>query len=205
MLVLNGVAKKYGRQLVLPPLTHIFEEKSKWVILGPNGSGKSTLIKMLSGALEATEGSIEWHDQPYVIEAKELGLWCGIAAPYVALNPHFTLKETLDFHGHFSGFAKNFEQSHWLDRAELTAHLNKKLGAYSSGMLQRVRLLLAIPSVRPIVLLDEPTSNLDENGVAFYKALISEFAASKTVVVGSNYIQNEYEFCTEELILQKQV
>ena len=70
-------------------------------------------------------------------------------------------------------------------------------------MQQRVRLMLAIGSDRPLLLLDEPTNNLDKEGVQFYQDLIHQFTSEKTVIVASNYIDAEYAFCTEQLILEK--
>ena len=115
----------------------------------------------------------------------------------------FGLMETLEFHARFCPFPKDYDQNDWLQKAGLTAHKDKRLSTFSSGMLQRVRLLMAIANKRPIVLLDEPLSNLDSDGVQFYKELIHAFALSKTIIVGSNYQEDEYDFCTNELLLEK--
>ena len=203
MIVLEGLQKKFGKQHILQSVSHTFETGSKTVILGSNGSGKSTLIKILSGALEATEGAPTFSINNTVIEAKSIGLCVGIAAPYVALNPMFGLMEKLEFHARFCPFPKDYDQNDWLQKAGLTAHKDKRLSTFSSGMLQRVRLLMAIANKRPIVLLDEPLSNLDSDGVQFYKELIHAFALSKTIIVGSNYQEDEYDFCTNELLLEK--
>ena len=203
MIVLEGLQKKFGKQHILQSVSHTFETGSKTVILGSNGSGKSTLIKILSGALEATEGAPTFSINNTVMEAKSIGLCVGIAAPYVALNPMFSLMETVDFHARFCPLPKDFDQNDWLQKAGLTAHKDKRLSTFSSGMLQRVRLLMAIANDRPIVLLDEPLSNLDSDGVQFYKELIHAFALSKTIIVGSNYQEDEYDFCTNELLLEK--
>jgi len=203
MIVLEGLQKKFGKQHILQSVSHTFETGSKTVILGSNGSGKSTLIKILSGALESTEGAPTFSINNTVMEAKSIGLCVGIAAPYVALNPMFSLMETVDFHARFCPFPKDLDQNDWLQKAGLTAHKDKRLSTFSSGMLQRVRLLMAIANDRPIVLLDEPLSNLDSDGVQFYKELIHAFALSKTIIVGSNYQEDEYDFCTNELLLEK--
>ena len=115
----------------------------------------------------------------------------------------FTLTETMDFHQKMCGFSTGFERTIWLERAGLQEHTGKRLSTFSSGMQQRVRLLLAIANDRPLLLLDEPTSNLDQNGVEFYKDLIQHFRGDKTVVVASNFVQHEYDFCTQEISLNK--
>ena len=203
MIVLEGLQKKFGKQHILQDVSHTFQTGSKTVILGSNGSGKSTLIKILSGSLEATEGSPVYTFEGSNVTAKSAGLHVGIAAPYVALNPMFSLKETLAFHEQFCPFPEGFKLTDWLYKAGLAAHEDKRLSTFSSGMLQRVRLLLAVANDRPLLLLDEPLSNLDAEGVQFYTELITSFALSKTIIVGSNYQKDEYAYCTDELLLEK--
>ena len=203
MIVLEGLQKKFGKQHILQDVSYTFNTGSKTVILGSNGSGKSTLIKILSGSLEATEGSPVYTFEGSNVTAKSAGLHVGIAAPYVALNPMFSLKETLAFHEQFCPFPEGFKLTDWLYKAGLAAHEDKRLSTFSSGMLQRVRLLLAVANDRPLLLLDEPLSNLDAEGVLFYTELIRSFALSKTIIVGSNYQEDEYDFCTNELLLEK--
>ena len=203
MIVLEGLQKKFGKQHILQDVSYTFQTGSKTVILGSNGSGKSTLIKILSGALEATEGAPTYSFEAKNITAKSAGLHVGIAAPYVALNPMFSLNETLAFHEQFCPFPEGFKLTDWLYKAGLAAHEDKRLSTFSSGMLQRVRLLLAVANERPLLLLDEPLSNLDAEGVQFYTELIRSFALSKTIIVGSNYQEDEYDFCTNELLLEK--
>jgi ABC-type multidrug transport system ATPase subunit len=203
MIVLEGLQKKFGKQHILQDVSYTFQTGSKTVILGSNGSGKSTLIKILSGSLEATEGSPVYTFEGSNVTAKSAGLHVGIAAPYVALNPMFSLKETLAFHEQFCPFPEGFKLTDWLYKAGLAAHEDKRLSTFSSGMLQRVRLLLAVANDRPLLLLDEPLSNLDAEGVQFYTELITSFALSKTIIVGSNYQKDEYSYCTDELLLEK--
>jgi ABC-type multidrug transport system ATPase subunit len=203
MIVLEGLQKKFGKQHILQDVSYTFQTGSKTVILGSNGSGKSTLIKILSGTLEATEGSPVYTFEGSNVTAKSAGLHVGIAAPYVALNPMFSLKETLAFHEQFCPFPEGFKLTDWLFKAGLAAHEDKRLSTFSSGMLQRVRLLLAVANDRPLLLLDEPLSNLDAEGVQFYTELIRSFALSKTIIVGSNYQKDEYSYCTDELLLEK--
>ena len=203
MIVLEGLQKKFGKQHILQDVSYTFQTGSKTVILGSNGSGKSTLIKILSGSLEATEGSPVYTFDGSNVTAKSAGLHVGIAAPYIALNPMFSLKETLAFHEQFCPFPGGFKLTDWLYKAGLAAHEDKRLSTFSSGMLQRVRLLLAVANDRPLLLLDEPLSNLDAEGVQFYTELIRSFALSKTIIVGSNYQKDEYSYCTDELLLEK--
>ena len=203
MITVGNLQKTFGNQHILQGITHTFETGSKTVILGSNGSGKSTLIKILSGAQEATENPPQYGFDGKNIPSAKAGSICAIAAPYVALNPMFSLKETLNFHDKMCGFTQDIDLDRWINEAGLAPHLNKRIKTYSSGMKQRVRLLLAIASPRPVLLLDEPTSNLDKEGVELYKRLIQELATDKTVIVASNYLTHEYDFCSSELLLEK--
>ena len=203
MITLDRLQKIFGNQHILQDVSHTFTAGSKTVVLGSNGSGKSTLIKIISGAQEATENAPVYSIGGQQTPSAQAGSICSIAAPYVALNPMFSLKETLDFHKKMCGFIEGVDLEYWITKAGLSPHLNKRIKTYSSGMQQRVRLLLAIASPRPLLLLDEPTSNLDNDGVTFYQELIKELATDKTIIVASNYIEHEYDFCDGELLLEK--
>tara|TARA_B100000795_G_scaffold6222_1_gene4580 strand:- start:884 stop:1348 length:465 start_codon:yes stop_codon:yes gene_type:complete len=95
MIVLDKLQKQYGRQKILQKITHTFASNSKTVILGSNGSGKSTLIKILSGALEASDNPPVFTINAKEIAAKEIGLYLTIAAPYVALKSVIHTKRNL--------------------------------------------------------------------------------------------------------------
>jgi ABC-type multidrug transport system ATPase subunit len=77
---------------------------------------------------------------------------------------------------------------------------HKQIRYFSSGMKQRLKLALAIFSTSPILLLDEPCSNLDKEGYALYKELIQKYAMHKLIIVGSNDPE-EYAFCTQQINL----
>jgi len=202
-ITVNNLQKKFGRQHILQNIRFELLPGTKNVILGANGSGKSTLLKILSGALEVSDHPPIYEHAGHNIEPKQIGKYCGIAAPYVALNPMFTLIETLDFHEKMCGFHPGFDRSEWLIKAGLAEHKNKRLSTFSSGMQQRVRLILAAANERPLLLLDEPTSNLDKDGIEFYQDLVATFSQGKTVLVASNHIAHEYEFCTDKIKLEK--
>ena len=120
--------KSFSEETVLSLNDHLIG------IIGPNGSGKSTLIKILSGALEATDAPPSANFTGREIPASELGQDCTIAAPYVALNPMFSLAETLAFHQDCCSFLPSFDSNLWVEKAGLTPHLYKRLSTFSSGM-----------------------------------------------------------------------
>ena len=172
MIFIKDVHLAFGHKKLFTGIDETIGPKDRIALVGSNGSGKSTLIKIISGAVEASNNPPEYNfNKP--VAANETGKYCSMAAPYMALNPMFTLTETLSFHEKMCGFAKNALISEWVEKAGLSKHQSKRIQTYSSGMLQRVRLLMAIASDRSLLLLDEPTSNLDTEGVKFYQHLIN--------------------------------
>ncbi len=109
--------------------------------------------------------------------------------------------ELLQFHHQFKPFINtlNFEQI--LQNVQLKNAANKLIKNYSSGMKQRLKLAQAIFSNTPILLLDEPCSNLDEHGIALYHQLIQQYCTQKLIIICSNDPQ-EYSFCTHKINMQ---
>jgi ABC-type multidrug transport system ATPase subunit len=107
-----------------------------------------------------------------------------------------TAIEMLRFHSTFKQLI--LPAAEILQIVNLQASANKQIRYYSSGMKQRLKLALAFFSKTPILLLDEPTTNLDEDGIALYHQLIKNYTTNKLVIVCSNDKQ-EYSFCEEVL------
>jgi ABC-type multidrug transport system ATPase subunit len=117
-----------------------------------------------------------------------------IAAPYLEVIEEMTLNEFLRFHQQFKPFITAITTTEAIAQAGLTADADKQIRYYSSGMKQRVKLIQAIFSDASCLLLDEPCTNLDVEGIAFYQRLIADYAGNRTVIVSSNDVQ-EYGFC----------
>jgi ABC-type multidrug transport system ATPase subunit len=109
-----------------------------------------------------------------------------------------TATEFLDFHGKFKPFLQSFSIEQILAVVGLHTAANKQIRYYSSGMKQRIKLAQAFFSNTPVLLLDEPTTNLDEEGIRLYHQLIVEHCNNRLVIVSSNDIQ-EYGFCKEKI------
>lgn len=200
---LQQVGKKFRKQFVFQNLTCTINSASKSVILGENGSGKSTLLKILSSAVAPSVGSVTYFSGgPNPIEIAEVPQYIGIATPYMDLIEEFTPIELIEFVKGFKAFNNQLSTSELIELVYLTASKNKPIKYFSSGMKQRLKLLLALTTTNQLVLLDEPTSNLDSKGIDWYQKLIHEYAMNKTIVVCSNAIQHEYDFCTEQINIE---
>jgi ABC-type multidrug transport system ATPase subunit len=192
---LTDCGKRFNREWIFRKFSYEFLPGHSYAITGPNGSGKSTLLQVIGGAIVNSEGSINYtssSDLPIPVENAYRSI--AIAAPYLEVIEEMNLLEFLDFHSRFKPFLKNVAVSTAIDLAGLSASSHKQIRYYSSGMKQRVKLIQAIFSDVPCLLLDEPCTNLDTEGIGFYHRLISEFGRGRTIIVSSNDEQ-EYGFC----------
>ena len=196
-IVLENIGKRFNREWIFRNVSYEFSLGNKYSVLGTNGSGKSTLLQIISGSMTQTEGDIS---SPFLpVSASPL---LSYAAPYLELAEEMTWKEAVKFHGKFKKFVNNFDEEKIIELSGLKSSAEKEIRNFSSGMKQRAKLSLAILSNTPLLLLDEPATNLDENSVKWYQNLIEEFAKEKLVIVCSNYNKEEYSFCQKELVLK---
>src|ERR1039458_4616996 len=196
---INNVGKRYHHGWIFRNINFEFLAGEPCVIIGPNGSGKSTFLQILSGLVIPNEGTVEYSNNNQIIPVEHIFRHFSIAAPYLDLIEDFTLAEIIDFHFKFKKHLEGVNDTLLLEIIDLKKSKNKHLKYYSSGMKQRVKLALAILSDTPILLLDEPTSNLDKKGIEWYQMLIEKYTASRLVIVCSNNQTQEYDFCTQKI------
>lgn len=199
-IILKALSKRFGGQWLFKNLHQHFLSPGGWAITGPNGSGKTTLLHIISGMIPATNGSLEYQVNGQTIDPEALYRQLWLAAPYMELLEELTLKELLEFHFQLKPLTKGFTIEEVADRSQLASALNKPVVKFSSGMKQRVKLALGIFSDVPLLLLDEPSTNLDQAGFKWYQDEISALAGKKLVIICSNQ-PREYEFCTQTLSL----
>ena len=190
---LTNVGRRFNKEWIFRNIDYQFVSGNKYAILGANGSGKSTSLSVVLGSLTPSEGVLTY------LQDKEVSIdrvysQIGFAAPYLDLIEEFTLQETIDFHFQFKAYADGLNAIEVLGLLGLKKSQDKALKHFSSGMKQRTKLALACCANTPLLFLDEPTSNLDTQGVDWYLELIEKFASNKMVIVGSNQ-QHEYGFC----------
>ena len=210
MIELNALGKRFRYEWIFKNLSHTFENGKSYAVLGPNGSGKSTLMKILSGHLTPSAGHITFYNHDKKTDGDAVYPLISYAAPYIDLIEELTLSEIIAFHSRFKPLSKKLSGSN--STAKTTALIdllgfqkskNKEIRFFSSGMKQRLKLALAVCSETPILLLDEPTTNLDAQGVAWYQNLVKDYVLDistqqRLVIVASN-IEHDYLFCDEKL------
>ncbi|MFD2584764.1 ATP-binding cassette domain-containing protein [Pedobacter vanadiisoli] len=194
---LQHVGRRFNKEWIFKNLSAEFSSGNSYAILGPNGSGKSTLLSVLNGSLSPSEGKITFSDTQE-IPVENIYRYISLAAPYLELVETLTLKELIDFHFKFKNFANGLDAKKLIDILGLEKARNKEIKYFSSGMKQRTKLVLACCTDTPILFLDEPTSNLDVQGVNWYRELIKNFGKDRLMIIGSNQVQ-EYDFCTTQI------
>jgi len=198
-ITLIDAGNRFNRDWIFRHLHYEFIEGHTYAITGPNGSGKSTLLQTIGGAVGISEGKTLYRDPE--ITAEQVYKHIAIAAPYLELIEEMTAAEFLQFHQSFKPFLPLCTIPDILAQVGLKDAAHKQIRYYSSGMKQRARLAQAIFSDTPVVLLDEPCTNLDGEGIALYRQLVRNYCRGRMVIVSSNDIQ-EYDFCEKTLSMK---
>ena len=199
-ICLNQIAKRYQQNWIFKDISLDIPSGTSLAILGNNGSGKSSLLRIIAAMQTATKGSITYTHKQQNIDSNSLYKQLSYAAVGMQLIEEFTLSELLSFHFSFK------KSIHQLTVAEIISILDMKnvqsklVGDFSSGMKQRVKLAQAIFTDAPLLLLDEPCSNLDKHGIAQYQEWMATYQNNRTIIVASND-SNEYSFCKEQIML----
>jgi ABC-type multidrug transport system ATPase subunit len=201
-LKVNNLGKKYEGNWIFRNINLSVTSGSKVLIKGRNGSGKSTFAKTVSGLILPSEGTVSYAVNGKEIAAEKAYQQIQLVGPYVDLIEDFTLHEFLNFHAKFKPFMEGMKISDVIASGNFQGQEEKYLRHFSSGMKQRVKILLALFTSCPLIILDEPTSNLDEWGVEWYLRLVNDNAKSKTILVCSNSPQQEAAFCTESISME---
>jgi ABC-type multidrug transport system ATPase subunit len=200
-LVLNNLGKKFPPDWIFKKIDFQFNGGQKYALIGPNGSGKSTLLKILSGHLTPSQGKLQPFFNDILIPLDQFYKYISFAAPYMDLIEEFTLAETIQFHAQFKRLRYNMSVRDLIDLLKLQKSVNKPLKYFSSGMKQRVKLGLALYSDVPLVLLDEPTTNLDVEGADWYSEGINNLPKNTLLIVASN-TPSDYESFDHKLFIK---
>jgi ABC-type multidrug transport system ATPase subunit len=195
---LKQIGRRFNREWIFKNINYSFQSGESYAILGINGSGKSTLLQVVSGALSPSTGTIIYTNNNLNIGVENIFEHLSIAAPYLELIEEFTLIEVLNFHFQFKKRLNNINNKDLIALLDMESSKNKELKYFSSGMKQRVKLILAFCADTAVLLLDEPTANLDEQGIKWYKELVNKFTKNRMVIVCSNQ-SHEYEFCSHQI------
>ena len=172
-------------------------------LLGPNGAGKSTLLKLITGQLKPSKGSVKvlgesvWGN-PAIF--RRLGLCPEQDAFYDRMTGHEWVTALLRLHGYGERDASDKAMAS-LEQVDLLEAANKRIGAYSKGMRQRVKLAQAIAHEPELLILDEPLSGMDPLARRKTIRLLRNWAAAGRNVIVSSHILHEVEALTSDILL----
>jgi ABC-type multidrug transport system ATPase subunit len=197
-ITLQNIGRRFNREWIFRGVDYIFVQGESYAVLGPNGSGKSTLLQVLNGSLTPSTGSIKYFNADAEIEAEKIFSHLSFAAPYLDLIEEFTLDEMIDFHFKFKPYKPGLDKNAVIALLAMETSKHKQIRNFSSGMKQRLKLVLAFCADTPLLMLDEPTSNLDAQGVDWYLGLVQQYAANRLTIICSNQ-PHEYSFCREHI------
>ncbi|GAA4783547.1 ABC transporter ATP-binding protein [Olivibacter ginsenosidimutans] len=200
-IVLEDIGRRFNRDWIFRGINCRFVQGNSYAILGANGSGKSTLLQIILSSLSPSEGQINYLQEGRLLEIADFFSYVSLAAPYQELIEEFTLVELLEFHFSFKRIIDDMDLKKLLSLLGLEQSAHKEIRYFSSGMKQRTKLAMACCAATPVVLLDEPTSNLDVKGIDWYHQLIQQFGANKLLIICSNQA-HEYDFCQHQLMIE---
>jgi ABC-type multidrug transport system ATPase subunit len=195
---LTDAGKRFNRDWIFRHVTYTFKKGNSYAIVGSNGSGKSTLLQSIAGSMNVSEGKCDWSINQLPVEDGETYKYISIAAPYLEVIEEMSAKEFLLFHASFKPFIATVNIDEIIKIIGLEKTADKQIRYFSSGMKQRVKLAQAIFADTPILLLDEPCTNLDKTGYDLYHSLIQNYCKDKLIIVSSND-ENEMDFCKEKI------
>ena len=197
-ITVNDLGKKFNREWIFRHLSTSFETGIPCSITGGNGSGKSTFLQVLCGFIPSNEGSISYSLDGKEIQQEDFNKYFDISTPYLELIEEFTLHEFLDFHFKFKKLKQGISIDDFTALVHLAKDKNKQIRNFSSGMKQRLKLGLCFYSQSKVCLLDEPTTNLDEFGIDWYRKSVQTILNDKLVLISSNQ-KHEFDFCTSNI------
>lgn len=202
-LTVEGLAKRFGHRLLFKGLSCTVQGGEALAITGANGSGKSTLMRIVAGVMSPTKGQVSLAVEDRAVEPEERPLLTGFVSPYLNVYDGFTARENLTF------IAKARRMKDASERIEkllafvtLEGRANDMVGTFSSGMKQRVKFAAALLAEPPVLLLDEPSTNLDEAGIAMVRRIIQVQKEKERILLLATNNPDEVAWCSKSIRIE---
>ena len=181
MISAAGVTIRYGKKTLFEDVSIKFKEGCRYGLIGANGSGKSTLLQVIYGLIEPNSGEVLVNDSKNFIESNIFSY----TSPAMLLPTEFTISE---LHGYYLQLNKlKIGLDDFLNRLEIEEKQWKKTIKYfSSGQLQKLKTAFCLFSESPVLLLDEPLTNMDKKGELWFESIIKEIQSQKIMIFAGN-------------------
>lgn len=201
-LFAESINKTFGRRLIFRDINFKLKSSSVFGISGANGSGKSTLVKIIANLLSPSSGKLAHNLNGTEIKPEKLHNHIGLVSPYLVLYDEFTAYENLHYFSQIRGVIFNKERiNDLLNKFLLFNRKDDLVKTYSSGMKQRLKFIFALMHSPQLIILDEPTSNLDDEGKEVVYQLIKDEGNKNIVVIASNE-ERDLLLCNEIIKLE---
>lgn len=201
-LTATGVTKDFNRRTIFRDVSMSLSKGASLAITGRNGSGKSTLVKVIAGLLSATGGKVEYSYDGKRLDIEDLRYHIGLVSPYLQLYDEFSGSENLELLSRIRSDtgvdSKRIQEV--LENVGLWERKWDYVRTYSSGMKQRLKYAFAVLHRPSFLILDEPTSNLDHDGIAMVKQVANEQTRSGVLIVATSDA-NEAGWCSSNIEL----
>lgn len=203
LLEIKDVSKQYPKTLALD---HFSAKLSSGLygLLGPNGAGKTTLISIITTLLSPSSGTVLYNGKP--VGGRDYMKIIGYLPQYPRFYKDFTAQEFLLYMAAMKGLDAKCAPTRvaeLLEQVNLSEHKNKKIGAFSGGMRQRLGIAQAILNDPEILILDEPTAGLDPKERVRFRNIISKLSSDRIIILAT-HIVSDVECAAKEVILLKE-
>jgi len=202
-LDVDSVGHRFGRLVLFRKLSFTLDGGQSVAITGSNGSGKSTLLRILAGVLTPRAGQVTLTVDGDPVPREERPLRSGLVAPYFNAYDGLSAHENLAFLAEarqLPDAAPRIEAA--LDQVGLAGRTDDLVGTYSSGMKQRVKYAAALLADPPLLLLDEPSANLDEAGLSMVDRVMERQRASGRLLVVATNVAEEAARCDRTVCVE---
>jgi heme exporter protein A len=198
------LAHRFGRRRLFDDLSFSVAPGEVLVVAGPNGSGKSTLMRILAGLLTPVRGEVDLEVAGEMVDREARPLVTGFVAPYFQVYDGFSVRENLRFIARARRMGRMDERIEAvLLEVGLQTRGDDTVGTLSSGLKQRARFAAALLADPPLLLLDEPTTNLDDDGVAMVEGIVASRRAGGTLLVLATNDRREAAWGTKEIRIDR--
>jgi heme exporter protein A len=196
------LGKRFGLRNIFSRISFSLADGDVLAITGRNGSGKSTLLKILANVAERSEGKVQWMLDGKSLTDEELPRHLGFVSPYLQLYGEFTAWEHIELVQELRGLSLDAGYAlELLERFTLAERRHDRIGTFSSGMMQRVKIICALVHRPSFLMLDEPTSTLDQQGIDTIYSLVSERSYPRVTLIGTNDA-SDLQLCSSSISVE---
>jgi len=206
MIEVRNLTKRYGDLLAVDRVSFSAQKGEIVGFLGPNGAGKTTTMRIITGFIPATDGTVTVDNFDIFEQAHDVRKRTGYLPENPPLYDDMTVNSYLEFVGRIKGVSRAAlpdAVDRAVQRCGLTEVRRRVLGHLSKGFRQRVGLAQALIHEPAVLILDEPTIGLDPRQIREIRSLITELAGQRTVILSTHILQEVVQICQKVVIINE--